>query len=47
MTATQLRLLGIFGVKLVANAVEELYVALLRVLLHGGNKGPRHCASSL
>ena len=33
MTAAQLRLLGVLGLELVADAVEELDVALLRVLL--------------
>jgi hypothetical protein len=40
MTAAQLRLLCILCGELVSNAVKELDVALLRILLHGGNKGP-------
>jgi hypothetical protein len=40
MTAAQLRLLSVLGGELITNAVEQLDVALLRVLLHGGDEGP-------
>lgn len=40
MAAAQLRPLRILGGELVSNVVEELDVALLRVLLHGGDEGP-------
>lgn len=40
MTAAELRLLSIFRGKDVTDAVEELDVALLGVLLHGGYEGP-------
>ena len=42
MTAAQLRLLVVFAFQLVANAVEQLYVALLRVLLERRHEGVRH-----
>ncbi len=42
MTATKLRLLCVFGSELVANVVEQLDVALLRVLLHSGDECPGH-----
>ena len=47
MTTRQLRLLGVARLQLVANAVKQLHVALLRVLLERSDKGPRHCASGL
>jgi hypothetical protein len=47
MAAAQLRFLGIFCGELVPDTVEELDVALLRVLLHGGDEGPRHGACCL
>jgi hypothetical protein len=40
MAAAQLWLLCIFSGKLVSDAVKELDVALLRILLHGGDKSP-------
>ena len=40
VTAAELRLLGIFGCKLVTDAIEELDVALLWVLFHGVDEGP-------
>jgi hypothetical protein len=40
MATAQLRLLGIFGSELVSDAVKELDVALLRVLLHCRDEGP-------
>jgi hypothetical protein len=45
VTAAQLRLLVVLALELVANAVEKLHVALLRVLLQGRNEGVRHCTS--
>lgn len=47
MTAAQLRLLGVLGLELVANAVEELDVALLRVLLQRRDEGPGHGSCGL
>ena len=47
MTTRQLRLLGIPGLQLIANAVEQLDVALLRILLEGGDEGPGHGAGGL
>jgi hypothetical protein len=47
MTATQLWFLGVLGSELVTDAVEQLDVALLRVLLHGGDEGPGHGAGGL
>ena len=47
MTARKLGLLGVFRGQLVSDAVEELDVALLRVLLQRGDKSPRHGSSSL
>jgi len=47
MTTRKLRLLGVAGLQLIADAVEQLDVALLRVLLKGGNEGPGHGASCL
>lgn len=40
MAAAQLRLLRILCGELVSDAVKELDVALLGILLHGGDKGP-------
>jgi hypothetical protein len=40
MATAQLWLLGILCREFVSDAVEELDVALLRILLHGGNEGP-------
>ena len=42
MAAAQLWLLGILGLQFFANAVEQLDVALLRVLLQRCDKGPGH-----
>lgn len=47
MAAGQLGLLCVSGGKFVADAVEELHVALLGVLLEGGDKGPGHGAGGL
>ena len=47
MTAAQLRLLGIFGFQFISDAVQQLDVALLGVLLQGGDEGPAHCAGGL
>lgn len=47
MTTTQLRLLSILGSELVTDAVEQLDVALLWILLHGVDEGPGHGTSSL
>lgn len=42
MAARELGPLAVFAGELVTDAVEELDVALLRVLLEGGDEGPRH-----
>src|SRR3569833_1199338 len=42
MTARQLRLLSVLCLQDVANAVEQLDVALLRILLERGDEGPGH-----
>ncbi len=47
MTAAQLRLLRVLSVQLVADAVEQRHVALLRVLLERGDEGPGHGARGL
>lgn len=47
MAAAQLRLLCVLTLELVADAVQELHVTLLGVLLQGGDKGPGHSPSSL
>lgn len=47
MAARELWLLGIFGGQLVADAVEELDVALLGVLLERVDKCPGHGTRSL
>ena len=47
VAARQLRPLRVLGCQLVADAVEELHVALLRVLLERRDKGPGHSARSL
>lgn len=47
MAARQLRLLGILGLEDVADAVEELDVALLGVRLDRRDEGPRHGAGGL
>ena len=47
MAAAQLRLLRVFGLKLVPDAVQELHVALLRVLFQGGYESPGHGAGGL
>lgn len=43
MTATKLRLLRVLRSQLVSDAVQQLNVALLRVLFQCRYKGPRHC----
>ena len=47
MATRQLGLLGVAGLQLVADAVEQLDIALLRVLLEGGDEGPGHGARRL
>lgn len=47
MAAAQLRLLRVLGLEFVTNAVEELDVALLWILLKSRHKSPRHGSSSL
>lgn len=47
MAARELRFLRIFGREFVTDAVQQLDVALLGILLHGGDEGPRHGASGL
>ena len=47
VAARQLRLLGIFCLKNIANAIEQLDVALLWILLDSGDEGPGHGASCL
>ena len=47
MTARKLRLLGILSLEHVADAVEQLDVALLGVRLNGRDEGPGHGAGRL
>lgn len=47
MATRELGLLGVAGLQLVADAVEQLDVALLRVLLEGRDEGPGHGAGGL
>lgn len=47
MATAQLRLLRVFTLEFVTNAVKQLHVALLRVLLECGDEGPRHGARCL
>ena len=47
VAAGKLRLLRVLGGKLISNAVEQLDVALLRVLLHRGDESPGHSARGL
>lgn len=47
MTAAKLRLLRILARELVTDAVEQLHVALLRVLLEGRDESPGHGARGL
>ena len=47
MTTAQLRLLRVFALELRADAVQQLDVALLWVLLQRGDEGPGHGACSL
>ena len=47
MAAAQLRFLAVLCGQFVTDAVEQLHVALLRVLLHDGDERPRHGASGL
>jgi hypothetical protein len=47
MTTTQLRFLSVLCGKLVTNAVQQLDVRLLRVLLHGSYESPGHSTSGL
>lgn len=47
MTATQLRLLRVLALQLVPDAVQQLHIALLRILLQSGDESPRHGARGL
>lgn len=47
MAAAQLRLLCVLALELFADAVQQLHVALLGILLQGSNKRPGHSPSSL
>lgn len=47
MAAAQLRLLCVLALELVADAIQELDVTLLRVLLQGSDKRPGHSPGSL
>ena len=47
MTATQLRFLRVLGLELIADGIEQLHVALLRVFLQGGDESPGHGACGL
>ena len=47
MAAAQLRLLSVFGFQLLTDAVQELDVGLLWILLESGDKGPGHGTSRL
>lgn len=47
MTAGQLRLLGVLGLEDLTDAIEQLDVALLRVLSQGRDEGPRHGTGGL
>lgn len=47
MTAAKLRLLRVLGLELFTDAVEQLNVALLRVLLEGGDESPGHGSGGL
>ena len=47
MTARELGLLGVLGLELVADAVEQLHVALLGPLLERRDERPRHGARGL
>lgn len=46
MAAAELRFLRVFRGQLVSDAVEQLHVTLLRILLESRDERPRHCASS-
>ena len=47
MAAAKLRLLRISALQFIADAVEQGDVALLWILLEGGDEGPGHSAGSL
>lgn len=47
MAAAQLWLLGVFGLELVSDAVQQGDIALLWILLQRGDEGPRHGARGL
>lgn len=47
MAAAQLRLLCILALELFTDAVQQLHVALLGILLQGSDKRPGHSPSSL
>lgn len=47
MAAAQLRFLCILALELFADTVQQLDVALLRILLQGSDKRPGHSPSSL
>ena len=42
MTARKLGLLSVLGLENIADAVEELHIALLRIRLNSRDKCPRH-----
>jgi len=42
MATAQLRLLLVLALKLISDAVEQLHVALIGVLLQASNEGPGH-----
>lgn len=44
MTTAQLRLLLVLALELISDAVEQLHVALVGVLLQAGDEGPGHGA---
>lgn len=46
MTAAQLRLLVIFALQLITDAVEQLYIALVRILAERRDESPRHGSRS-
>jgi len=47
MAAGKLWFLGVFGGELVTDAVQQLDVALLGILLHSGDEGPGHRTGGL
>ena len=47
VTTAQLGFLVVLALELVADAVQQLDVALVGVLAQGGDEGPTHCARGL